>query len=95
MHRSTRFRLTVAIGALAFASTARAQAVGSVTQEGTEDAAPEAITTSEEIVVQGQIGYRNRTEDAEPVLSYGTDYFQRFEPLTAVDHQLQRGDRDR
>ena len=40
----------------------------------------------DEIVVQAQIGYRNRDEDnAEPVLVYGTDYFQRFEPLTAGD----------
>ena len=39
-----------------------------------------------EIVVQAQIGYRNRDEDnAEPVLVYDTDYFQRFEPLTAGD----------
>lgn len=43
------------------------------------------ITTSNEIVVQAQIGYRNRTEAAEPTLVYDTDYFQRFEPLTAGD----------
>lgn len=38
------------------------------------------------IVVQGEIGYRNRDSDsAEPVLVYDTEYFQRFEPLTAGD----------
>lgn len=45
----------------------------------------EATRTSSEIVVQANIGYRNRSEEAEPVLVYGEDYFQRFEPLTAGD----------
>lgn len=44
-----------------------------------------AISTANEIVVQGQITYRNRSEEAEPVLVYDADYFQRFEPLTAGD----------
>ena len=43
------------------------------------------ISTSNDIVVQGQITYRNRSDEAEPVLIYGADYFQRFEPLTAGD----------
>jgi iron complex outermembrane receptor protein len=44
------------------------------------------ITTSRDIVVLGSIGYRNRGEDeAEPVLSYDSEFFQRFEPLTAGD----------
>ena len=43
------------------------------------------IQTSQDIVVQGQIGYRNRVETTEPVLVYDTDYFQRFEPLSAGD----------
>lgn len=43
------------------------------------------ISTSNEIVVQGQITYRNRSDEAEPVLVYDADYFQRFEPLTAGD----------
>lgn len=41
--------------------------------------------TSQEIVVQGYIGYRNRSDSPEPVLIYDTDFFQRFEPLTAGD----------
>lgn len=42
-------------------------------------------TSAQDIVVQAEIGYRNRDESAEPVLVYDTDYFQRFEPLTAGD----------
>ena len=34
------------------------------------------------IVVQGEIAYRNRTDDTAPVLSYDLEYFQRFEPNT-------------
>lgn len=45
-----------------------------------------SITSSRDIVVLGSIGYRNRGEDAaEPVLSYDSEFFQRFEPLTAGD----------
>jgi outer membrane receptor for ferrienterochelin and colicin len=43
------------------------------------------IQPADEIVVQGVIGYRNRTEATEPTLEYGEEYFQRFEPLTAGD----------
>lgn len=43
------------------------------------------ITTSQEIVVLGSIGYRNRSETTEPVLTYDSEFFQRFEPLTAGD----------
>ena len=49
------------------------------------DAEEEQIRSSREIVVQGDIGYRNRSEEAEPVLVYDEEYFQRFEPLTAGD----------
>ena len=37
------------------------------------------------IVVQGEITYRNRTDDIAPVLSYDLEYFQRFEPSTVGD----------
>ncbi|MDX3909618.1 MAG: TonB-dependent receptor [Sphingobium sp.] len=43
------------------------------------------IITSNDIVVQAGIGFRNRSENAEPILQYDTEYFQRFEPLTAGD----------
>lgn len=41
--------------------------------------------SANDIVVLANIGYRNRTDAAEPTLSYGSEYFQRFEPLTAGD----------
>lgn len=43
------------------------------------------IQSAREIVVQGSIGFRNRSDNAEPVLVYDEEYFQRFEPLTAGD----------
>lgn len=62
----------VAAAPLAFGMDARA-----------EDAdAPASVS---ELVVTGPIAFRDRTEDTAPVLSYGLDYFQRFEPLTAGD----------
>ncbi|MGX7926318.1 TonB-dependent receptor plug domain-containing protein [Tsuneonella sp. HG094] len=57
----------------------------SAADETNEEDAPGEIRTSREIVVQGDIGYRNRSDDAEPVLVYDEEYFQRFEPLTAGD----------
>lgn len=68
-----------ALAALATPALAQDPQSGSVTDEDSE------IQTSQDIVVQGQIGYRNRVETTEPVLVYDTDYFQRFEPLTAGD----------
>lgn len=46
---------------------------------------PEAKTEAPQVVVQGEISYRDRTPATEPVLTYGQDYFQRFEPSTAGD----------
>lgn len=37
------------------------------------------------VVVTGEIAYRDRTPAVAPTLSYGQDYFQRFEPSTAGD----------
>lgn len=46
----------------------------------------EAARSAREIVVQGEIGFRNRDDQgAEPKLVYDAEYFQRFEPLTAGD----------
>ncbi|MFN4241535.1 MAG: TonB-dependent receptor plug domain-containing protein [Erythrobacter cryptus] len=66
------------------ALTAQATAVAPDTdQAADEQGAP--IQTAKEIVVQGAIGFRNRSDAAEPVLVYDEEYFQRFEPLTAGD----------
>ncbi|PKB13433.1 outer membrane receptor for ferrienterochelin and colicin [Novosphingobium kunmingense] len=75
--RSLRAMLLCGIGAtLPFA--AEAAEVEAVEDEQTRSAS--------EIVVQAEIGYGNRDEDAvEPVLVYDETYFQRFEPLTAGD----------
>ena len=45
----------------------------------------ERTRTVEELVVTGEIKFRDRNEGPAPVLSYDTEYFQRFEPLTAGD----------
>ena len=37
------------------------------------------------VVISGEIAYRDRTPDIAPTLTYGQDYFQRFEPSTAGD----------
>src|SRR5690606_24869312 len=68
-----RFLLGAGAGALALAShpalaadeAAEDQARGSIAREETE-----APKTSQEIVVQANIGFRNRTDQPEPVLVY-------------------------
>ena len=51
-----------------------------------EESGDGTITSARDIVVLGSVGYRNRSEDqAEPVISYDSEFFQRFEPLTAGD----------
>lgn len=60
--------------------------IGAAAPAAAQDAqGGEAITNSEDIVVLGQIQYRNRSDEVAPVLEYGLDYFQRFEPLTVGD----------
>jgi outer membrane receptor for ferrienterochelin and colicin len=51
----------------------------------TPESEDDTIQSAKEIVVQGSIGFRNRSDSAEPVLVYDEEYFQRFEPLTAGD----------
>lgn len=65
--------------ALSLAAPAAAQTADAEAQTGTE------IETAADVVVNGTIAYRNRTEGAEPELVYDQDFFQRFEPLTAGD----------
>lgn len=68
--------LSSAVSALLFA------AAPAFAQESQDDA---EIPLAERIVVTGEIIYRNRTEDTAPVLQYGQDYFQPFEPLSVGD----------
>lgn len=44
-----------------------------------------AATELDRVTVTGEIAYRDRSEAIAPTLSYGLDYFQRFEPLTVGD----------
>lgn len=90
----TRLFVGSAIAALAtvpaLAETAAdPQAIAITAQSGavaeTEETEDEQIQTAKDIVVQGSIGFRNRSDAAEPVLVYDEEYFQRFEPLTAGD----------
>lgn len=74
--------------ALATAAPARAQdhepamPAAGVSEEQVEQ-------SSSDILVTANIGMRNRTDDANPVLSYDLDYFQRFEPVS-VGEMLKR-----
>lgn len=78
-----RSRMTWLIGV---AGAALALSTGAASaQSADEPIATGEPVTAEEIVVPGQITYRNRSEETAPVLEYGLDYFQRFEPLTVGD----------
>lgn len=78
-----------AIPHAAFAANSDAKAAA-VAQTGgaiaeTEETEDDNLQTVKEIVVQGGIGFRNRSDAAEPILVYDEEFFQRFEPLTAGD----------
>lgn len=69
----------LALAAAFAAAPAAAQQAPIRNEDGT-------ITSAQDIVVLGSIGYRNRSDNAaEPVISYDSEFFQRFEPLTAGD----------
>ena len=80
----TSFRGSLFAGAAALALACGAQPALAQDGDDTENQA-DAPATSRDIVVLGDIGYRNRSDEAEPVLVYDEQYFQRFEPLTAGD----------
>ncbi|HEY1176000.1 MAG TPA: TonB-dependent receptor, partial [Phytomonospora sp.] len=75
--------------AMLFAVAACAPLLAAAPAWSADDAAAadeaERTKTVEEVVVSGEIVFRNRVEGPEPVLSYDLEYFQRFEPLTAGD----------
>lgn len=50
---------------------------------------PAQPTTLEELVVTGEIVYRNRTETVAPELTYDQEFFEKFEPVSVGD-QLKR-----
>jgi outer membrane receptor protein involved in Fe transport len=51
----------------------------------TTQTTPDEITSATDTVVITGIGYRDRTDETAPVLVYGADYIQPFEPLTVGD----------
>ncbi|MFO6430613.1 TonB-dependent receptor plug domain-containing protein [Erythrobacter sp. W302b] len=82
--------LATVFAAPAQAAEADPQTLATAVQSGgqiaeTEESEDDKVQTAKEIVVQGSIGFRNRSDSAEPVLVYDEEYFQRFEPLTAGD----------
>jgi Outer membrane protein beta-barrel family/TonB-dependent Receptor Plug Domain len=79
---------TMLFALAAFAPLALASAVSAAPENAPADApiaTADAPTVASEVVVQAKIAYRNRSESTAPVLDYGLDYFQRFEPLTVGD----------
>ncbi|RAK51280.1 TonB-dependent receptor plug domain-containing protein [Phenylobacterium deserti] len=78
MFKTAHF-LAVAFAPLALATHAYA---GDAAIDTTTAADAPAVS---ELVVSGEIVFRNRVETPAPVLSYDLEYFQRFEPLTAGD----------
>lgn len=70
--------LGAAVAPLVFAGTVCAQEAG-----------PVETTAIEDVIVNGEIVFRNRTTDENPILSYDLEYFQRFEPVS-VGEMLKR-----
>lgn len=64
-------------------------AAGPAFAEPADSAEAEEQLRASEIIVNGAIEFRNRTEDVNPVLSYDLEYFQRFEPVS-VGEMLKR-----
>jgi len=80
------------LGGAAIAALATTLAAGAA-QAQDNAATVETPATEEqranEILVTGQIFFRNRTADPNPVLSYDLEYFQKFEPVS-VGEMLKR-----
>lgn len=71
---------TPSLAEVAAAGEAEASSAGQGDEETRE---------ANEIIVTGEIAYRDRTPDTNPVLTYGLDFFQRFEPVS-VGEMLKR-----
>ena len=80
MPHKTRSRHTWRKTLTALAAMAALNAAAQPTTGANDPAAPPQV-----VVVTGEIAYRDRTPAIAPTLTYGQDYFQRFEPSTAGD----------
>lgn len=87
MRKFTLLRAS-ALAVLAIAMPAHAQDAPAAQSPG-EIESDEEANTAQDIIVTGRLTFRNRTEDANPVLSYDLEYFQRFEPVS-VGEMLKR-----
>ncbi|UAL11479.1 TonB-dependent receptor plug domain-containing protein [Caulobacter segnis] len=81
MKKTTLF----ALAAFAPLALAASSALAATAANDAPIATADEPTLASEVVVQAKIAYRNRSESTAPVLEYGLDYFQRFEPLTVGD----------
>jgi outer membrane receptor for ferrienterochelin and colicin len=81
MKKTTLF----ALAAFAPLALAASSALAATAADDAPIATADEPTLASEVVVQAKIAYRNRSESTAPVLEYGLDYFQRFEPLTVGD----------
>src|ERR1700754_3663966 len=79
------------LGGAAIAVLASTLAAGVAQAQDTAQADTPATEEqrANEILVTGQIFFRNRTADPNPVLSYDLEYFQKFEPIS-VGEMLKR-----
>jgi iron complex outermembrane recepter protein len=90
LHLSSKALMLAAVAAIPQAAFAEDPAAAQGADQGAamakdEQPSEDDIQSAKEIVVQGSIGFRNRSDAAEPILVYDEEYFQRFEPLTAGD----------
>ncbi|WP_417465209.1 TonB-dependent receptor plug domain-containing protein [Kordiimonas sp.] len=80
-YTTVRQRLLSTCMVMALAPAAFAQE----SQQSEEAQAAPADMSLEEIVVTGKIVTRNRTASVSPELTYDTEFFQKFEPISAGD----------
>jgi outer membrane receptor for ferrienterochelin and colicins len=71
------------------AAEGTAKALGQPAVPTSLELSPEGPQSLSDIVVTGQIAYRNRTETVAPELTYDLEFFQKFEP-TSVGDSLKR-----
>jgi len=62
-----------------------AQTPSAAANDDGDDPAGTSARSLDTIIVQAEIVYRDRTDAIAPTLSYGLEYFQRFEPNTVGD----------
>lgn len=74
----------IASAVVALSCVGNVAAQDGVPAKSEEESKDKTPTAAEKVVVYGTI-FRNRSDDTAPVIKYGLDYFQKFEPLTVGD----------